>query len=228
MKKIINKLYNTTSKIIRRLVGKKNPAEIQFDRVKPWTQINGDKTLRLEYPLDATSTVVDVGGFEGQWASDIYAKYCCKIFIFEPVQNFADQIKKRFILNKNIVCYDIGLSNKNIEIEISLSGDKSSLFKTDSGMEKIKIVNTSEFLTTNKISIIDLMKMNIEGAEYDLLENIIDSGFVKNINNIQIQFHDFVPNANERKAKIQDQLSKTHHLTYQYEFVWENWEKNIN
>ncbi len=27
----------------------------------------------------------------------------------------------------------------------------------------------------------------------------------------------------EEIKKFQDQLSKTHALTYQYEFVWENW-----
>jgi len=43
--------------------------------------------------------------------------------------------------------------------------------------------------------------------------------------NLQIQFHDFIiDNANERMENIQTQLAKTHKITYQYKFVWENWE----
>ena len=70
------------------------------------------------------------------------------------------------------------------------------------------------------------MKVNIEGGEYDLLEGLIENGLTARIRNIQVQFHDFVPNAYERMKNIQLSLSKTHKITYQFEFVWENWELN--
>lgn len=45
------------------------------------------------------------------------------------------------------------------------------------------------------------------------------------MNKILINFpgHDFVPDAKRRMQKIQAALSRTHNLTYQYPFVWENW-----
>jgi len=67
------------------------------------------------------------------------------------------------------------------------------------------------------------MKINIEGSEYDLLEHLLETNYVKIIKNIQVQFHDFVPNAEKRMKRIQEKLQKTHYLTYQYPFVWENW-----
>ena len=70
---------------------------------------------------------------------------------------------------------------------------------------------------------IDLMKINIEGGEYDLLEHLIKTGWIDKIINIQVQFHDFVENAEARMLAIQNDLAKTHELTYQYKFVWENW-----
>jgi hypothetical protein len=43
--------------------------------------------------------------------------------------------------------------------------------------------------------------------------------------NIQVQFHDFIiENATERMENIQKQLAKTHKITYQFNFVWENWQ----
>ena len=79
-------------------------------------------------------------------------------------------------------------------------------------------------MSKHNIKKIDLITINIEGSEYDLLEHLIETGFVKNIGNIQIQFHNFVPNATERMHSIQNNLAKTHKLTYQSEFVWENWQ----
>lgn len=69
------------------------------------------------------------------------------------------------------------------------------------------------------------MKINIEGGEYELIEHFIESEFVKEIRDIQVQFHDFIPDAGVRMKKIQEELKNTHFLTYQYEFVWENWRR---
>jgi hypothetical protein len=39
----------------------------------------------LEYDLNADSVCIDIGGYEGQWASDIFGRYGCTIHVFEPV-----------------------------------------------------------------------------------------------------------------------------------------------
>ena len=72
---------------------------------------------------------------------------------------------------------------------------------------------------------VDLMKVNIEGGEYELLEHLIAKGLVPRIRNIQVQFHeDVIPRAARRMERIQSSLAKTHHLTWQERFIWENWE----
>jgi cell wall assembly regulator SMI1 len=88
---------------------------------------------------------------------------------------------------------------------------------------KVKLVCLADFVSENRIRHIDLMKVNIEGGEYDLLEHVIATGLIHRVENIQVQFHDFFPDAVRRMAKIHDELTKTHYLTYQYRFVWENW-----
>jgi len=196
---------------------------IQHKRVIPWFRDQGDKILRLDYDLGENSLVFDVGGYEGQWASDIFGRYCCPIHIFEPVGKFAEQIEYRFKGNKEIIVHKSGLADKNTTVPITLSNDGSSVFIQGSTLEQIQLIKAMDFIEQNGIIKIDLMKINIEGGEYDLLEHLIKSGFVINIQNIQIQFHDFVPNAETRMLKIQRSLSTTHDLTYQYVFVWENW-----
>lgn len=200
------------------------PIEKQEQRVLSWNDSNGDQTLRLNYNLNEKSVVVDVGGYEGQWASDIFGMYCCVVHIFEPVSKYAENIAKRFEKNKNIRVYPFGLSGKNERVYISCIGDQSSTIKKNDHLEQIKLIDAAIFFKENNLKSIDLMKINIEGGEYELLERLIESGFINNIRNIQVQFHDFVENAEQRMKDIQQNLSKTHKLTYQFPFVWENWE----
>lgn len=198
---------------------------IRQKRVIPWFEIQGDKTLRLDYDLNENSLVFDVGGYEGQWASDIFSKYCCFIHVFEPVEEFARNIEKRVCKNKKIVVHRCGLSNKNETVKITLDKDGSSTFKTGVNTEDVVLVKAIDFMQENNIQKIDLMKINIEGGEYDLLEHLMDIEFIKNIKNIQVQFHDIFPDAEQRMTRVQEKLEKTHYLTYNYPFVWENWRK---
>ena len=201
---------------------------LQTKRAARWIRDKGDRTLRLDYDLNENSIIFDLGGYQGQWASDIFEKYCCTIYIFEPVPNFAKNIKQRFKENQKVHVYNYGLAGENkIEI-IAISEDESSVFKQSKDSIKIRLVNALEFLKKKNIDIIDLMKINIEGGEYELLEHLIETGIIKNIKDVQVQFHDFIPDAEVRMKKIQEELKKTHFLTYQYEFVWENWRRRID
>ncbi len=233
MKKIIEKIKKITQKsflLLKKVFFYMFPPEktIHEKNVEFWNSDDGDKNKRLIYPLGKNSVVFDVGGYEGGWSSDIFSKYQCTIHVFEPAQKYIRYLKDRFLHNEHIVIHPFGLSNKNEDVSFQVTSDQSSVFIDKGEEEKVKMIKISDFIKNKNIHHIDLIKMNIEGGEYDLLENLIQENLIKNINNIQIQFHSFVPNAVDRMRKIQKELSKTHHLTYQYEFVWENWEKNTN
>lgn len=193
--------------------------------VDQWSKDRGDETLRLNYDLDEHSMVFDLGGYEGQWASDIFSRYGSTIHIFEPVADFAKKTEQRFRGNKKIFVHDFGLAKADGSANISVNGTDSSLYKKGQELVPSRFVEAIEFMHNNNIKKIDLMKINIEGGEYDLLEHLVETGFVRNIDNIQVQFHDFVPKAQQRMAMIQENLQKTHSLTYQYLFVWENWRR---
>lgn len=210
---------------LAKIINKIFPSQ-QAKRVKPWVTINGDKTLRLDYDLNASSLVFDLGGYEGQWSSDIFSKYQCNILVFEPFRPFALNIRNRFYKNEKIRVFDFGLGKADEKINLYSNKDASSSFKQEGDVHEIEIKNATNFIRENHITQIDLMKVNIEGGEYDLLEELISSGLIIAVKNIQVQFHDFVPDALYRMKKIHSALLKTHSLSYQYEFVWENWVLN--
>ena len=222
-------MFRIIARVLRKIARILDPATNQPEKehvsYNKWVKDSGDKTHRLNYGLNQKSIVFDLGGYEGQWASDIFSKYQCTIFIFEPYSIYADNIKKRFELNPCIHLFPFGLSSSNSSSELYISDDASSIYKRATGSSvSIKLVSFTDFVNENKISQIDLIKINIEGGEYDILENLIARGWIKNIKNIQVQFHDFVPDAYQRMKAIQGALEKTHQLTYQYEFIWENWQ----
>jgi FkbM family methyltransferase len=195
--------------------------------VLPWKNAKGDETLRVDYNLEPESLVFDIGAYKGNWTSDIFSRYCCEIHAFEVVEEFATAIDHRFGRNPKIHVYNYGLSAEDGTAKISVSDTSSSVFGDNARQETIAFRGFQSFMGEKQINHIDLMKINIEGGEYDLLEHILDTPYVARIGNFQIQFHDFVPNAEKRMSHIQQRLSKTHVLTYQYPFIWENWHVKV-
>jgi len=188
-----------------------------------WVQDNGE-LKRLNYDLNENSTIFDIGGFHGDWTNKIYNKYKSNIYIFEPVKSCVKIITNKFNKNDKIKIFEYGLGDETKNTMISLDGDAASIYNKSNNMENIHLVNISDFLTINSIENIDLMKINIEGGEYGLLKKIIDDGHVRKIKNFQIQFHDFIPNAKQMRADLQSKLNISHKVTYNYNFIWENWE----
>ena len=195
-----------------------------------WVNDKGDKTHRLNYNLNENSIVFDVGGYKGDWSKQIWDKYNCNIYVFEPVKKFYDQIVRRFSGNKKIKVFHQGLSNTTKKEKIYLNRDSSSTYNIpkDSIQEKHEDIFLVDILVffgriDNSVKKIDLIKINIEGEEFNLLEHLILNNMIMNINDIQVQFHDFVPKAEEKRDKLHKELAKTHYLTYNYKFVWENW-----
>lgn len=198
------------------------------EALRRWRDVRGDKTLRLEYDLNADSIVLDVGGYEGQWASDIYAMYGCRVHIFEPVPEFADRIKKRFARNPRILTHNFGLSGQTMMVRLAVCGDGSSVYRQCEGMRDIRLICARDFIVEQGIAQIDLIKLNIEGGEYEVLQHFIDTRLIERITNLQVQFHDCVPSARIRRANLRRQLEHTHQVTYDFSFVWESWRLKIS
>ncbi|MCG8568560.1 MAG: FkbM family methyltransferase [Spirochaetes bacterium] len=194
-----------------------------FHSYQRWIKDKGDQTHRLNYQLNENSIVFDLGAYIGHWTNTIFYKYQCNIYSFEPVSKFFKKLKIRFNDNDKIKLFQFGLSAQTGTDCISIDNNKSSTFKIGKE-EQIKMIKALDFLNQYNIAFIDLMKINIEGGEYELLQHLIESGCINKIRNIQVQFHDFVPQSKKRMKEVQQKLSKTHRLTYQYLFIWENWQ----
>jgi len=192
--------------------------------MEKWLQCSGDHTLRLDYPLEPDSVVVDVGGYVGQWAYDINNRYNSIVFVLEPLPNLYMEIDSRFAQNPKVIPLNYAIAKETGEVQMSDNANCSSMYdNTIVATQTIMCKDVKDFIEENNIDNIDLLKINIEGAEYDLLDRIIELGILPKIKNLQIQFHRFVPDCQARRNNILADLSKTHECTWNFEWIWENW-----
>ena len=198
-----------------------------FLNVRRWFKDFGCDTFNLDYPLNASSLVLDVGGYLGDYADAVSKKFGCRVILFEPIPSFYDACVTRFSGNSSIVCLNYGLSSVSGNFSISVS-DNASSFKTQSTNDYVCLAEVRSFkevICELGINDVDLVKINIEGGEYDLLPSMIESGLINQVRFLQIQFHNFVEGAVENRQRIRKLLEKTHRQMWNYEFVWESWER---
>ncbi len=215
-------------KLSRSIQRKFFPSDFDNQLTK-WFSDDGDYNKRLSYELSEESFVVDLGGYKGQFASDLFSKYQPRIWIFEPIPEYYEILINRFENNSKIQSFNIALGNNNKDELFYLDNDGTSIHNKSNNknahQQKVEFRDIKNFFNEHSIETVDLMKVNIEGGEYDLLDYMIEQNIIENIKNIQIQFHTFVPEAEKRMALIQEKLALTHELKWQYKFVWESWSK---
>jgi len=198
--------------------------------IDEWWAAEGDKTLRISYRLNSNSVVFDLGGYEGDYSNKIYSKYKSNIYVFEPLPKFSSLIKSKFENNEKIRVFDYGVGGKTEELELAISDDASYLVSPRSienvdnlVIEKVKIKSFNDAYDETGVDNIDLLKINVEGAEYDIMQNIFDNNLTTKINNFQIQFHNINENSEKMLLDIRRKLSKTHSQDWCFNWVWENW-----
>lgn len=187
---------------------------------------DGAKKMYKFNDLDENCIVFDVGGYRGDYSAEINKKFGCKCYCFEPVREFAEYIKNRFAGNDKILVYNYGLSDKsNSEgMQIFDNGSSSVIDRGSKECESVMMKDIKEFVDENQIGEIDLMKLNIEGGEYRLLERIIKCDLLARIRHIQIQFHQIDEESEKRMKRIWKELEKTHKLDWSYRpYIWESW-----
>ena len=193
-------------------------------RLEKWYAIDGDQTLRMNLNLTADAVVFDLGGYDGSVAVEIYARYGCPVWVFEPCLSFFADIHKRLHRNPAFKLFPFGLAGSNRKETISLDGAGTSTYRATGKTEEIELRSASEFFAEHAVPEIDLLKVNIEGGEYDLLDHLIETGLIRRVKELQVQFHeDVLPDADRRMRAIQAGLSATHRLKWQHEWIWESW-----
>lgn len=176
--------------------------------------------------LDDGSTVLDVGSFEGETVDRFSALYDCRIHAFEPHPGILPRLVDRFASNPKVTVHPVGLGDSDAELSLQLSGPGSTMYETVGdvdGTSQVTIRDAVAMIDDLGLSRVDLLKLNIEGAEFDLLDRLIDRGRIGQVRYLLVQFHEWHPRAYYRRWKIRRALGKTHDEVWCFPWVWEMW-----
>lgn len=221
------------SNIITLLIKLKNCIRYSFvpEKEKAFIRFfaSDSENRKTNMKLNDNEIIFDIGGFEGDYTDKILKNNQNVIsYIFEPVLSYAQKIKKRFSNNKNVKVFNFGLSDKNQKLKINIQGDGSSFIREFDSKERVEISEIQDihnFIKVNNISEIGLMKINIEGSEYPLLERLIETNDILKVKRLLIQFHYVDEGSYSKMVTIWKKLEKTHKLIWYFRpYIWEYWE----
>lgn len=186
--------------------------------------IDQDYKIKLKSP----KVILDIGGNIGTFSILQSIKYPkCKIFTFEPSKKIYQLLVENINLNKskNIYAKNIGVWSKKSTAKFfkNKASGLSSVFtlaKRDGAVsETVKLDTLSNIFTNNNIHRCDLIKMDCEGAEYEILLKAPKSLF-KNIKNLAIEYHDSL--TDHKHFELIDLLKKQGYKITVKPHSWEN------
>jgi FkbM family methyltransferase len=183
--------------------------------------------ILVEADLQPSSIVLDIGAYVGEWCGAISRRYGSTIYAFEPNPHSIRELEKRLGDQENLHVFPFGLGAEDASVELALEGPGSNVFATGGAARTVaaEIRDVIGMLDELGVTEIDLCKVNIEGAEYDLFDRLIAADWLRRIRILSIQFHEWHPKAYARRRAIRRAFARTHDEVWDYPFVWELWRR---
>lgn len=147
-------------------------------------------------PKTKQPLIIDCGANIGM--SVIYFKHKfpnCKILAFEPNPDSYNLLERNVRVNhlKNVEIHNVGLFDKALEIPFYIGNRRASLtgsIRKERG--KGKTINIKAEKLSNYIKhfeSIDLIKMDVEGAEFHIVEDLVTSSTLNKVKEYIIEYH---------------------------------------
>lgn len=138
-----------------------------------------------DYDIDDIATFVDVGANDGLVTEWAIKKGAERIYCLEPDKRSVKYLKEKFINDERVTIVDKALYDKNeYDVKFAINNDTSTVTALASLTSHKSIPNQDYFLSETitfrrllsdyKIDNISLLKIDIEGAEFDLLKSLTE------------------------------------------------------
>lgn len=153
-----------------------------------------------EIKLRSNPIIFDLGAHIGLSTLYFKEKYPnSKILCFEPNPNIFPLLEENIIQNglNNVLLHNVALGKSNTKRDLYIDSSGYGAFSTASfrknawnGKQKSKSISVQvEKLSKYITGKVDLVKMDIESAEKEVLEELDQSKSIRNISNMIIEYH---------------------------------------
>ena len=146
-----------------------------------------------DFPISNDDVIIDVGAHIGLFA--LFASQFCKngkIFCYEPIKENYKILIENIEMNQiqNIFPNNLAVTKKTSRVKIFLNDDQSghSMFIQNKNFVEVDSKSLSDIFIDNGIKECDFLKLDCEGAEYEIVESISSDLFTK-INKTAIEYH---------------------------------------
>lgn len=150
-----------------------------------------------EFNLKDDSTIIDVGSTIGLFVLFVKSFFKkSKVIACEPLKENFELLKENIALNRmdNCICHNAAVGAKSGRIGF-IPGDTIATGHVDSSSGKgqnkgitVDCLSLEDIFEEDRVERCDLLKLDCEGAEYDILFNLNDKIFDR-INNIVMETH---------------------------------------
>jgi FkbM family methyltransferase len=152
--------------------------------------------VRREYgSLERFRTIVDIGANMGSFA--VYAAQSCpeaRIYCYEPERQNFELLKQNIDINqlgKRVSAFQCAVASHSGPRELAVGKSPLNSFHIVSGdasRQMVRCTTLRDIFADQQLETIDLLKMNCEGAEYEILEGCSEADFGR-IANIRLEYH---------------------------------------
>ena len=154
-------------------------------------------------------------------------KFGVNIHAFDPTPKSIEWIKQQ-VLPEKFNFHPIGIAAFDGEVEFTLpdnpnfvSGSIDNLLGTQGEKIKVPVKDLISIMKSLSHNHMDILKMDIEGAEYDVIDDMIASNL--DIKQILVEFHHRFPNIGVKKTK--DTIKKLNNFGYRIFHISNNGEE---
>ncbi len=159
-----------------------------------------------------SSVIVDLGAGKGEFPEWILREFpyeypTCRIILVEPNPALIQELTKKFESQKQVEILEAAVGNKitdNAKFYLSKSFETNSLNRLldvdKVGEITVRVVTLRDILSQFYLDKIDLLKIDVEGAEWDIFENFSKHDFER-ISQISVEFHDFLNPSLRRRTE---------------------------
>jgi len=145
--------------------------------------------------LPKSATVVDIGANIGVFSILVSSK-AGRVFSYEPVKENFELLRKNIGLNalsRRITPFNLAVTENSADtVKIFLSGYNQaghSIYGRGNRHEEARSTTLQEILDSNSIEICDFLKIDAEGAEYEILYSL-PARYFKRIKIVFFEYHD--------------------------------------
>lgn len=217
MKIVLRKAWDWIQTFILR-----TPSKLEYRR---FLKDGGDDLLYQLPELGRGMLVLDVGAYHGEWSLKVNEKFGSKIHAYEPHPGAFEVLCKKLGDSNEITPFKKGLGSSSGFVELSDDENSSSLYRNKRGEKSISVelIDVAKVVASAPGGEIGLMKLNVEGAEYEILHRLISQSLIEKIRLIQIQWHHIDSESPNLKERLTEKLSESHAIEWSYEWTWELW-----